>query len=395
MLSRRSFLMSLSAMLLAQGVSGCSNNGESLTVRLLKDSIPPQLLKAFREQLTSRTGLDFKVEAQFADLYELLKGWQVEEEEGESNNGLIPLLNRQKNAIADLVTLSDYWLTLAIQEKLISPLPVEQLSGWEQLPARWQQIVTRNEQGQLDPNGQIWGAPYRWGGTLIAYRRDIFEELGWIPTDWSDLWRPELRDRISLLNQPREVIGLTLKKLGYSYNTLDLAAVPNLKEELFALHEQVKFYSSNAYLQPLILEDTWVAVGWFSDIVPIQKRYSNIGAVIPTSGTALWTDIWVQPASIAENPLPLSTQWIDFCWQSKSASLIALFTSASSPILLEMDELDLPKDLRNNPLLRPNPQMLERSDFLFPLPQEILEEYQALWVEMRESGMTKDISVPR
>ncbi len=99
-------------------------------------------------------------------------------------------------------------------------------------------------------------SPYRWGSTVIVYNRNKFQELGWMPKDWSDLWREEVRSRISLLNQPREVIGLVLKKLGKSYNTENLDQVPGLEKELRTLNQQVKFYSSNTYLEPLIIEST-------------------------------------------------------------------------------------------------------------------------------------------
>lgn len=49
---------------------------------------------------------------------------------------------------------------------------------------------------------------------MIVYRRDKFQELGWTPTDWSDLWRNDLQGRISVLEQPREAIGLVLKNWG-------------------------------------------------------------------------------------------------------------------------------------------------------------------------------------
>ena len=52
------------------------------------------------------------------------------------------------------------------------------------------------------------------------------------------MWREELRGRISLPDSDREVIGLTLKKLGYSYNTTDLALVSDLESEL----EQLKIW---------------------------------------------------------------------------------------------------------------------------------------------------------
>lgn len=39
----------------------------------------------------------------------------------------------------------------------------------EMLPPRWRQLVRRDGSGRLDPQGAVWGAPYRWGCTLIAY----------------------------------------------------------------------------------------------------------------------------------------------------------------------------------------------------------------------------------
>ena len=40
------------------------------------------------------------------------------------------------------------------------------------MPKRWRQLVRRNRWGAVDPKGPVWGVPYRWGCTLIAYRKD-------------------------------------------------------------------------------------------------------------------------------------------------------------------------------------------------------------------------------
>jgi putative spermidine/putrescine transport system substrate-binding protein len=48
-------------------------------------------------------------------------------------------------------------------------LPIEQLHAQELLPQRWKQLVRRDASGRLDPEGAVWGAPYRWGCTLVAY----------------------------------------------------------------------------------------------------------------------------------------------------------------------------------------------------------------------------------
>lgn len=391
MLNRRSFLINAGAISLASLLSGCGQSKAALKVLLLESSIPPQLPSKFRSSLAQNQTISFKPEAQLEQLYRLLKTWHQPQEVESKNRFGLPLITLNKTpALPNLITLGDSWLAEAIQQQLIQPLNVEKLSGWRNLPPRWQELVRRNEQGYPEEKGQVWGAPYRWGSTIIAYRSDKFRSLGWEPMDWSDLWRQELRDRLSLLDQPREVIGLTLKKLGYSYNERDLNKIPPLKSELKALNKQVKFYSSQNYLQPLILGDTWLAVGWSADILPLQARYSNIKAIIPRSGTALWTDLWVQPNPSPSNALgktqenfSVLQQWIDFCWQPKPAQQISLFTEAASPAILTMAAEKLPQEIRDNHLLLVEPQILSKSEFLLPLPPETRLQYQALWREMR------------
>lgn len=397
-MDRRSFLVGAGVLALTPLTSGCRNgNQAALNVQLLKNSIPAQLVGEFRKGLKQPATLEFDPEKQLKELFSRLQTWKQQAKKKTPQQSPlpfpVPFMGDKTPAIADLVTLGDLWLETAIEQELIQPLDIEQLNGWQQLPQRWKELVQRDRQGKLDKSGPIWGAPYRWGTTVIAYNRDKFKELGWTPTDWSDLWRPELRGRISLLDQPREVIGLTLKKLGSSYNTTNLSQVKNLKEELQALHQQVKFYSSDYYLQPLLLEDTWLALSWSTDVLPTMASHREIEAVIPLSGTALWADLWVKPASFVNQGSAgetverqsLTKQWIDFCWQTKPASQISLFSHAASPMITTVSPADLPKDVRQNSLLLPNTSVLNKSEFLEPLPKSALKEYESLWQEIRKS----------
>ena len=296
--NRRAFLTGLTSLTLGNLLMGCSGqSSQSLSLRVLNGSIPPQLVGAFRKHLqqTATSGaLEVAIEPQLATLFELLQAWKRKGQTDASTANWfswVPFLGKRASAVApDLITLGDYWLDKAIQQDLIQPLDPAHLQGWEQLPTEWKALVTRKASATSD---RVWGAPYLWGSTVIAYRQDLFKAKGLQPpTDWSDLWRSDLRGHISLLDQPREVIGLTLKKLGRSYNTAPLQTVPQLKAELTALQQQVKLYSSDAYLQPLLLGDTWLAVGWSTDILPLAQRDQTIAAVVPKSGTALWADLW-------------------------------------------------------------------------------------------------------
>ncbi len=386
MINRRSFLITTTAVTLSSLLSGCEKNYD-LQVLLLKHSIPIQLINAFKQELKQSRKLNFTPEANLKDLYELLLTWQdknPQEQNKKSSFSLSSLLSffsfgkSEKSTPADLVTLGDYWLTEAIKDELITPLDIQNLTNWQNLPSSFQDLVRRNNQGSFDSEGKIWAAPYRWGYTMIAYRKDKFNKSGLKPPqDWKALWESEIKDKISIINQPREVIGLTLKKLGYSYNTENLDAIPNLKSELKSLNQQVKFYDSKNYLQPLILGDTWLTVGWSSDIIPVLESYKNIAGVIPVSGTSLWADLWVKPKknkdTNQEKP-NLTSEWINFCWKTESAQKINLFTDGISPICEQQ------KSNQNIPKI--TPEIVGKSEFLMPLSQESLKKYNSLWQQI-------------
>lgn len=365
-MKRRSLLLGAATLTLSQLAAGCDSK-PILKIRSLKNSVPAQVVSKFIRDLKPSPVLQITQEGQLKELFALLQQWKQ--------------LPKSENQ-ADLVMLGDYWLTLAIRQKLIRPIDPAKFSNWHKLPERWRNLVTRNDEGLLDATENVWAAPYRWGTTVIAYRTDKFKRLGWTPQDWRDLWREELRDRISLPNNAREVIGLTLKKLGKSYNTQQLDKVPNLKQELANLHRQVKFYSSDAYLQPLILGDTWLAVGSSADLLPLLQTQKDIAAIIPVSGTALWTDVWVEPVSA--NQMPLTEKWIDFSWQPPIAPQLSLLSKVSSPIIVGMKAEDLPEAVRTNPLLLPDAKIIARSEFLLPFGNAGIEQYRSLWKEIRQ-----------
>lgn len=392
-MNRRSFILGtctgavrlMAGASLLAAVGGCRAREQNpLRVKLLKNSIPAQLLGQFRKQLKQPAVMDFTPVAQLEELFKLLL--QLGNAEAQKKPGLLtglPFWNSQPDPIPDLVTLGDYWLKSAIDKNLIQPLNPEQLHQWQELPGMWQVLVKRNDRGEADPSGKVWGAPYRWGSTVIVYRRDKFKSLGWEPADWNDLWREELQGRISVLDQPREAIGLTLKKLGHSYNSENLDEIPGLAEELTKLHQQTLFYSDDTYLQPLIEGDTWAAVGWSTDVGSVMGRYKEIASVVPSSGTALWADLWVRPASVVRGDNSLANEWIDFCWQKDKASQFFLLAKASSPLLTAMNPANLPPALRDNPILLPDRAILEASEFLLPLPAATVAQYESLWRKIR------------
>jgi putative spermidine/putrescine transport system substrate-binding protein len=394
MMQRRSFLITLGSMAIGSGLTGCQGQDRDiLRVLALKNSLPPQLLKEFTKSITPTPKVELVPEGQFKEIIAQLQTW-YKTGQAEAKGLKVPLVSPAKSPeyIPDLVSIGDAWLPKAIQENLIQPIEVKNLPNWGKLAPRWHELAQRDDRGNISAKGQIWGVPYRWGTTVIIYRRDKLAAAKIpIPQDWEDLWNPQLRQRISLLDRSREVIGLTLKKLGHSYNHTDLSQISNLKSELEKLDQQVKFYSAETYLQPLIIGDTWVAVGWSSDVIDLIKKTPNLGAIIPRSGTSISADLWVQPTVKSNrdrgNRSKLVQQWLDYCLQPKVSSQISLFTSGTAPLFTNMKSSEILSDIRQDALVLPPKTILDKSDFIYPLSSTSQIQFDRLWHEIHQSQL--------
>ncbi|MDS3861317.1 extracellular solute-binding protein [Thermosynechococcaceae cyanobacterium BACA0444] len=354
-MQRRSLLRGLAALGLGAGLAGCNRDDPTaLNVTILRNTLPPQLINRFRQEFPAQA-LRLQIKTTPQDIFKQLE---------------------VNNSPSQWLSLGGAWLKLAIETRAIKPL--DTLPHWANLEPRWQQLVQRNAKGDPDPQGKIWGLPYRWGTTVIAYREDLIQPTGWRPQDWADLWKPELTQKLSLLNQPREVIGLVLKKLGQSYNTANIDQVSGLKPALEQLRQQTRFFASTDYLQSLIMGDTWIAQAWSTDVLPILNRYSNIKAIVPKSGTALWADCWVKSPQTTDTT---DGGWLEFWSQAEVANLFSQFSPAISPFLTDFQANGPAKTL-----LLPNQPTFQTSEVILPLSPSSQAQYDQLWSEVMLQG---------
>ncbi len=368
-MKRRQFLQALGLLSLEPLLFGCQQSPQGqLQIKLLRGTFPGVLPGEFR-RLSKSNLLAVSAFGQLAEGLKLLKEW--ESPPAAQGGWRLPWQAPPNYQAHSLISLGDTGLTAAIEQKLLKPLDIAKLPSWQKLASPWQKLGSRN--------GQIWGAPYRWGSTVLIYRKDRLRQNNIpFPTDWSDLWQPALKGKIVLLNQQQEVIGLTLKRLGHSYST-DPQTVPDLLPTLRQLHQQTLFYSSDRYISPLLTGDAWVAVGWSADVVGLLSRQTDLGIAIPASGASLWADLWVQPRKAKALPRtsPSIEQWIDFCWQSTTAAKISNFTNGASPVFSNQP---LPPNLSANLLYG----AFDKGEFLPSLNAAQQQQYQKLWQAMVE-----------
>ncbi|CAM6010716.1 unnamed protein product [Sphagnum balticum] len=370
----------------------------ALTVPLrivgLRGSVPPIWLKEFlmSQGKNAKLAVEFK-----GSLSDILADMAASMEK----RNLTP----RSAMAADLVTVGDSWLATAVQGGLIEPITnAEQFEWFQRLDSKWKRLLRRDVEGMIDPQGPIWGVPYRWGSFLIAYRRDKLKRNGIPPIkDWKDLFRPELAGKVAMVDSPREVVGAVLKSLGASYNTKDFdKEVPGgreaVKERFHALQKQVRLFDDVEYMKAMSAGDVWVAVGWSSDVFPFAKRALNVTVIAPESGTSLWADLWSIPATTSiksekvggrvRGPSPLAFQWLDFCLQPARAETFKkkdVFVGASPLYLSQGTEVKLEANNNHGGNIETNivdgmppVDIVAKSEFLEPLSEKAIEDYHWL-----------------
>ncbi|KAF9623912.1 hypothetical protein IFM89_006258 [Coptis chinensis] len=520
-----------------------------LRIVALRASVPPSWIKDFVDSQGRRLKLHFELRGTLLNIFSDMSS-------SITKGNLEP-----KSAMAaDIVTVGNSWLSSSIKQGIIEPIRDVELQDWFKGFDENQVHLRRNANGELDPGGEVWAAPYRWGSMVIAYKKNKFRKhnmeaiepsepepdppqlepviepstehelepvdsdsesepdvglmllfskaivqalpapsllpddpsdpvvdmvhqgqefdpseliepisgpsqnwtmhqiteeseegiqaillLGmpmeflnsllppmgkqWYtgpfpqprsltdtkpnlyikkgdpqrlsPMDWSDLWRPELAGKISMVDSPREVIGAVLKYMGASYNTMNVdsqvtGGMDAVMQNFMLLQKQVRLFDSVQYLKAFGVGDVWVAVGWSSDVIPAAKRMSDVAVVVPKSGASLWADLWAVPASHrfhtnriggrVRGPSPLIHQWMEFCLlAARALPFRQEVVAGASPIALE-DQFEVSEEsTKGRPQLETNlvagippPEILAKCEFLEPLPESALEGYQWL-----------------
>jgi hypothetical protein len=205
---------------------------------------------------------------------------------------------------ADAVTLGDQWLAPAIRDGLLMPIPDAHRSRWwASLPPHWRALVTRDDRtGAPSTSGSVYGAPYRWGSTVIGTHGKILRHAGGRPVrDYADLLQPVLRGRVALTGVTRDLLTIALGVHGFSPDTaFDQVkrrlpgGLEPLAETVRRLQRHVLVASTEEHLRAFQTREAWCVVGLSANVVPLATR-AGADLTIPESGGTLWADLWCVP----------------------------------------------------------------------------------------------------
>ncbi len=339
-MNRRLFLLGLA------GLAGCTRSGrERLNVYNWSNYVAPDTIPNFEREfgVTVRYGVYESNEEMLAKALTGNSGW-------------------------DVVFPSNYLIRPMRENSLLAPLRHEWLSNLNNLEPRFQMP-------SWDPDLSSC-VPYMCGGSGIVFDRKLRLSA------WSDLWRPDLRNHITMLDDPAEVLGACLKKLGYSINSGAPAELEQARREAVAQKPLLRAYLNAEARDQLVAGDIAAAQLWATTSRQAMDAAPTLDFVYPAEGFALYADNAVILRESRRERL--AHELIDYLLRAEVAANIvkASLTATANRAALAL----LPENIRGSPTLYPPPETLRRGEWFEPLPTPAQRLRDRLWTEIKSAA---------
>jgi spermidine/putrescine transport system permease protein len=217
----------------------------------------------------------------------------------------------------DLAVASDYMVEVLQKSNLLEPIEKDTLSNVKNLDEATLGLP-------FDPENK-YSLPYMWLGVTIGYdQTKVSKPI----TGYADLWDPEFKNSLVVLDDQRIIIGMALKKLGYSINTTDPKALAEAKAELEKLTPNIKAFDSDSPKTLLINGEAKAGLAWGAEISLAKRDNENIVPVLAKEGLILQQDNFVIPKDAPNKEA--AKLFMDFIMQPEiSAEISAEFPYAN------------------------------------------------------------------
>lgn len=227
----------------------------------------------------------------------------------------------------------------------------------------------------FDPKNN-YSIPYLWGATGLVVNRKYYPDLKF--DHWQDLWSPELKNQLLLMDDARTTFDIGLRVLGYSINTQDQQQIKQAYEKLRTLLPNIKLFNMIAPQSIYTNENAVIGVGYSGDTYAAILSNPGLEFVYPKDGAFLWMNSMAIPMN-APN-LENAYKFINFILRPDISAQIASKLRYSTPNLAARKLL--PKEQRDSHVLYPSSAELKHSQFEMDV-RDANELYEQYWQQLK------------
>ena len=270
----------------------------------------------------------------------------------------------------DIIIPSDYMISRLISEDALEKLNFDNIPNFANIDAEY-----RNR--EYDPEN-AYSVPYMWGVVGVVYNKAM---VSGTPDSWEVLWDKSLEGQILMFDNSRDALAIALARKGYSLNTThgqELSAALSLLEEQKPL---VQAYVMDQIFDKMEAGEAAVGPYYAGDAVTMMEENPDLGFFFPKEGSNYYVDAMCIPKGAANKDN--AEAFINFMCEPEIMKANAEVTNYSLPSSAGRALLD--EEMRDNPYIYPDESVLKNTEIFINLPQNTLELYDKLWMDLKAS----------
>ena len=278
---------------------------------------------------------------------------------------------KEGNPGYDVIVPTNDYAERMIQAGMLVPLDHSLLPNFKNLDPAFQDAA-------FDP-GRKFTLPYMWGTIGIGYRKSKVSEP---PTSWKFVFdSDQYAGRIALLSEATTMIGMALKYLGYSYNSVDPAQLAAAEALLIKQKKNIKTFAEDNGQDLVLAEEVDLCVEWNGDMLQVMAEDDDLAYLVPDEGGYLWQDTLAIPTGA---PHPLNAHaFLDYLMVPEVAAANAEYIQFGTPNAAGR-ALTSP-DYRDNPAIFPPPEVLAKSEGALYLGEDRVRLLNDAWTRILAS----------
>ncbi len=341
----------LLSVILVISLVGCSSSKEEskgeLNIFVWTEYVPESVVKDFEEE----TGVKVNISTY------------------SSNEDMLSKVKSETEGTYDIVQPSDYMVEQMISQGMLDKIDKEKLTNLSNIGEEY-----------LNPSydpGNAYSIPYLGGAGAIAVNTSLIKDK---ITSYADMFKPEFKDTLVVLDDFRAVIGIASKSIGYSMSETDPAILEKVKQQVLSLKSNIKLYDSDSPKSALISGDCSLAFCWSAEIALAMEENPAIEIVYPSEGPFLFLDNWciTKGAKNYDNAM----LFIDYMLKDETGKAVAEEFPYLNPNKASVKLLG--DDYINNPAKNPPASSLKNGEYVKNISTDTISIYDEIWTELKK-----------
>ena len=281
------------------------------------------------------------------NIFEDETGAKIEYVLYDSNDAMYEKITKSNESF-DVCIPSDYMIEKMIKEDLLYEINYENVPNAQLIDP----IFREEPFNVFDVEGK-YSVPYLWGILGIMYNSEnVTEEEA---STWDVIFDEKFEDKIFMYGEKRDIIGIGLKSLGYSLNSIEENELNKAAEKLIEQKKLVRAYVGDEVKDKMMAEEGDIAVMYAGDAITVRTENPKMQFALPKEGTNLFIDSMVIPKTAANKEA--AEAFINFMCRTDIASMNREYVNYSSPQTEVINAL--PEELQSDPATNPSAEYLK------------------------------------